>query len=63
MLTVYENEVLKRKLGTVESENIQNAREPSKMREYVCSILRVTQRVQNGRGVQSSWDRQERHTG
>jgi hypothetical protein len=63
MLTVYENEVLKRKLGTDESENIQNAREQNKMREYVCSILRVTQRVQNGRGVQSSWDRQEMHIG
>jgi hypothetical protein len=35
MLTVYENEVLKRKLGTDESENIQNAREQSKMRKYM----------------------------
>jgi hypothetical protein len=33
MLTVYENEVLKRKFGTDESENKQNAREQSKMRK------------------------------
>jgi len=33
MLTVYENEVLKRKFGTDESENKQNAREQRKMRK------------------------------
>jgi hypothetical protein len=33
MLTVYENEVLKRKFGTDESENKQNARQQCKMRK------------------------------
>jgi hypothetical protein len=33
MLTVYENEVLKRKFGTDESGNKQKAREQNKMRK------------------------------